>query len=83
MQEAIIASIARGDPDIHQILDLADADPASDWTSETIREKPEPAEVDYSGVEVLTHSRVYDLRRWRPDETMPFGRRSSHGSKPT
>lgn len=68
MQAVIIDSIASGDPDIHQILDLVNSDPTSNWTSDKILEKPEPTEVNYEGVEVLTHSRIYDLRRWRPTE---------------
>ena len=68
MQEKIIKSIASGDPDIRQILDLATSDPTLGWISEEVRERPEPTDVSYEGVEVLTHSRFYDLRRWHPHE---------------
>ncbi|MFC1597726.1 patatin-like phospholipase family protein [Planctomycetota bacterium] len=68
MQERIIKAIASGDPDIRQILDLATSDPTVDWISEEVRERPEPTDVSYEGVEVLTHSRIYDLRRWHPHE---------------
>jgi hypothetical protein len=68
MQATVIESIASGDPEIRQILDLVAADPTADWTNDTIREKSEATEIDYSGVEVLTHSRIIDLRRWRPNE---------------
>ena len=68
MQEDIIASIASGDPDIRQILELGTSDPTADWVGEEIREKPQSTEVSYEGLEVLSHSRIYDLRRWRPDE---------------
>lgn len=68
MQAEIIASIAGGDPDIRQILGLATSDPTSGWSSEEIREKPQPTEVSYEGMEFLTHSRIYDLRRWHPHE---------------
>lgn len=71
MQQAIIDAIAQGDPDIHQILDLANEDPIEDWTGETVREKPAAAEVDYSEVEVLTHNRIYDLRSWHPEAEDP------------
>jgi predicted acylesterase/phospholipase RssA len=71
MQQAIIDSIAQGDPDIRQILDLADADPMDNWTSETVREKSTASEVDYSEVEILTHNRIYDLRDWYPEEKAP------------
>jgi hypothetical protein len=68
MQALIIDSIASGDPDIHQILELATSDPTSDWISEEVREKPQPTEVRYEGLEIVSHSRIYDLRRWQPDE---------------
>ena len=68
MQATIIDAIADGDPDVRQILDLVKTDPTSDWVNEEVREKPEPSEVSYEGIEVLTHSRIYDLRRWNPDE---------------
>lgn len=67
MQAMIIDSIASGDPDIRQILNLATSDPTSDWISEQVQEKPQPTAVNYEGVEVLSHSRIYDLRRWNPD----------------
>jgi hypothetical protein len=71
IQGEIIASISNGDPDIHQILDLATSDPTSDWTTEEVREILQPSEVSYEGIEVLSHSRIYDLRRWHPDEERP------------
>jgi predicted acylesterase/phospholipase RssA len=67
VQENIIDSIASGDPDIRQILQLATSDPAAGWISEKVQEKPRPTPVNYEGVEVLSHSRIYDLRRWDPD----------------
>jgi predicted acylesterase/phospholipase RssA len=71
VQEEIIASIASGDPDIQQILKLVDSDPTSDWISAEVREKPQATEVSYEGLEILSHSRIYDLRRWRPNEESP------------
>jgi predicted acylesterase/phospholipase RssA len=67
-QAEIISSVASGDPDIRQILNLARSDPTSDWSGEEIREKPQPAEVSHEGMEFLTHSRIYDLRQWHPHE---------------
>ena len=67
MQAGIIDSIASGDPDIRQILNLATSDPTSDWISAQVQEKPQPTPVNFEGVEVLSHSRIYDLRRWDPD----------------
>src|SRR5262249_4005856 len=46
-------------------------DATSDWPTIEIGEKPEPTELDYSTLEVLTHSRILDLRNWNPDETSP------------
>jgi len=69
-QAAIIESIASGDPDIRQILKLANSNPTSDWLSEEIQEISEPTHLNYEGVEVLTHSRIYDLRWWRPDKSL-------------
>lgn len=70
-QTRIIQSIASGDPDIRQILELAKTDPTSDWVSEKVVEKRGPTEVNYEGLEILNHSRIYDLRRWHPDEQSP------------
>jgi len=66
-QAVIIDSIASGDPDIRQILNLARSDPTAGWTSEQVQEKPQATAVSYEGVELLSHSRIYDLRRWDPD----------------
>ncbi len=67
-QERIIQSITSGDADIAQILQLAASDPLSDWTSEEVQEKSQPTEVSFEGIELLSHSRIYDLRGWFPDE---------------
>ncbi|TWU11751.1 Patatin-like phospholipase [Symmachiella macrocystis] len=68
IQATVIKAIADGDPDIRQILDLVDKNPALDWQAETIRETVEPTTTDYTGLEVLTYSRIVDLRHWRPHE---------------
>ena len=41
MQQDIIASIASGDPDIRQILELGTSDPTANWVGEEVREKPQ------------------------------------------
>lgn len=69
MQATVINAIASGDPDFRQILDLLDRDPTSDWTTIEVGEKSDPTVLDYSGMEILTHSRMLDLRKWNPDET--------------
>jgi predicted acylesterase/phospholipase RssA len=71
VQGEIIDAISKGDPDIRQILELARTDPTSDWVSAQVHEKPEPAEVSYEGLEILSNSRIYDLRHWHPDEESP------------
>ena len=71
MQATVIDAIASGDPDFRQVLDLLDKDPTADWTTIAIGEKAEPTELDYSGLEILTHSRMLDLRKWSPDEATP------------
>ena len=71
MQATVINAIASGDPDFRQVLDLLDKDPTSDWATIEIGEKAEPTELDYSGLEILTHSRMLDLRKWNPDEASP------------
>ncbi len=71
MQATVIDAIASGDPDFRQVLDLLDKDPTSDWATIAVGEKAEPTELDYSGVEILTHSRMLDLRKWNPDEATP------------
>jgi predicted acylesterase/phospholipase RssA len=68
LQAMVIDAIADGDPDIRQILKLVRTNPASDWVGETIQETPEPSDIDYTGLEILTYSRIIDLRRYRPDK---------------
>lgn len=68
MQATVIEAIASGDPDFRQVLDLLGKDPTSDWATIAVGEKAEPTELDYSGLEILTHSRMLDLRNWNPDE---------------
>ncbi len=68
VQATVIDAIASGDPDFRQILDLLDKDPTVGWATIEVGKKAEPTELDYSGVEILTHSRMLDLRKWNPDE---------------
>ncbi len=71
VQATVIDSIAKGDPDFRQVLDLLDKDPTADWATITIGDRAEPTELDYSGLEILTHSRMLDLRKWNADESSP------------
>jgi hypothetical protein len=66
-QSNIIKSIASGEPDIRRILELGTSDPMANWVAEEIEEKPERTEVSYEGVEIISHSRIHDLRHWDPD----------------
>jgi hypothetical protein len=70
-QAKVIESITAGNRDFRQILALATSDPTSDWVGEEIREIPQAAEVNFEGIEVMSHSRIYDLRRWNPNEESP------------
>lgn len=62
-------AISQGDPDIRRVLDLVTTDPTEGWVSEVVEESPVRATVDYAGIEMMTHSRIIDLRRWRPSES--------------
>jgi len=61
-QALVIDSITRGDPDLHMIFGLLNADPIAHWIDDTIVERPAPTAVDTSTVEVLTRSRILDFR---------------------
>jgi predicted acylesterase/phospholipase RssA len=71
IQSVVIDAIKFGDPDISRILSLATSNPVSNWAGEEIRQKSEPSLVNLDGVEILSHSRIYDLRNWQPDEDDP------------
>jgi predicted acylesterase/phospholipase RssA len=63
MLTSVIDSIAEGDPDIRLVLDLVDGDPSADWRPITIEPatKRTPPQ-DFTGVEILSYSRIVDLR---------------------
>jgi len=67
-------AIAQGDPDIRRVLDLVTKDPTTTWTADSVQVVPQQSDVDYSGIEMLTHSRIIDLRRWRPNAADPDNR---------
>jgi predicted acylesterase/phospholipase RssA len=71
LQATVIDSIAKGDPDFREVLGLLDKDPTSDWSTITVGEQAEPTELDFTGLEILTYSRLVDLRKWNPDEKTP------------
>lgn len=60
---SVIDSIAAGDPDIRLVLDLVEGDPSAGWQPLEIRPATEPAPPqDFTGIEVLSFSRIVDLR---------------------
>jgi len=72
MLTSVIDSIAKGDPDIRLVLDLVESDPVAGWQKLEITDAAEPTVDDYAGVEILSYSRINDLRMaWsgglRPD----------------
>jgi len=61
---SVIDSIAAGDPDIRLVLDLVEGDPSAAWRSVEITNATEAAPPqDFTGIEVLSFSRIVDLRR--------------------
>ena len=72
MLTSVIDSIAKGDPDIRLVLDLVESDPVTGWQKLDVTDAAEPTVDDYAGVEILSYSRINDLRTaWsgglRPD----------------
>jgi predicted acylesterase/phospholipase RssA len=72
MLTSVINSIAKGDPDIRIVLDLVESDPFDRWKKIDVGAAPAPTADDYAGVEILSYSRINDLRHaWsgslRPD----------------
>ena len=62
MLTSVIDSIAEGDPDIRLVLDLVESDPVAGWQKLGITDSAAPVFDDYAGVEVLSYSRINDLR---------------------
>jgi hypothetical protein len=62
MLTSVIDSIAKGDPDIRLVLDLVESDPLAGWSPITITDAEQPTPVNFAGVEVLSSSRIIDLR---------------------
>ena len=63
----VIDSIAMGDPDIRQILDLVEGTAATDWKVSQLGELVGPAKAQLEGVEILSQSRIFDLREFSPN----------------
>ncbi len=69
---SMIDSIALGDPDIRQILNLVEGTVATDWQVAELGELVGDTTAQLEGVEVLSQSRIFDLRNFDPnagDET--------------
>lgn len=72
MLTSVINSIAQGDPDIRIVLDLVESDPSVRWRKIDITAAATPTPDDHAGLEILSYSRINDLREaWsgslRPD----------------
>jgi predicted acylesterase/phospholipase RssA len=59
---SVVESISKSDPDIRLVLDIIESDPLAGWSIVPIAEGAEPTEPDYSEVEVLSRSRIVDMR---------------------
>lgn len=58
----VINSIAAGDPDIRLVLDLVERDPTTSWQPIAIKDATALTPSDFKNVEILSHSRIIDLR---------------------
>lgn len=72
MLTSVIDSIAKGDPDIRLVLDLVETDPLAGWQALDVADSDTSTADDYAGVEILSCSRINDLRtawsgRLRPE----------------
>ncbi|MBI1246744.1 hypothetical protein GC197_02725 [bacterium] len=68
VQAQVIDSIASGNPDIHDILDLLDRNPTADWVPINVLDIDQPTTKQESIVEILEYSRIVDLRNWNPQK---------------
>ena len=59
---SVINSIAAGDPDIRLVLDLVESNPMAGWPRYEVKDTDEPTPSDFSGVDILSRSRILDLR---------------------
>ena len=69
MQATVIEAVSSGDPDFRKILEIVDDDPITDWPQAEMEVRPEATPANHDGLEILTHTRIVDLRNWRPTET--------------
>ncbi len=67
MLTGVIDSIASGDPDIRQILDLFERRQTTRWADTKVEDVAELQPDTCEGIEVLSQSRIVDLRDWRPE----------------
>ena len=59
---SVIDSIAAGDPDIRLVLDLVESNPMAGWNRFDITDASEQTPSDFTGVDILSRSRILDLR---------------------
>lgn len=67
VQAEMIDSIANGNPDIREILNLLDRDPTVDWNPQDVIDIDEPTPNGRTVVEIVDYSRILDLRQWNPE----------------
>jgi predicted acylesterase/phospholipase RssA len=65
VQATVIEAISQGDPDIREIFHLIERDPTDGWVDAKIVEKATPSDLKSASVEILTRSRIVDLRGLR------------------
>ncbi len=70
MLTEINEAISQGDPDIRRVLQLVHEDPTEGWMADEVIEVPEAVPIDKDHIELMTHSRIIDLRHWHPNETV-------------
>lgn len=62
MLTSLIDSIAEGDPDIRLVLDLVERDPVAGWQRLDITPAAAATPGDFSGIDILSYSRIVDMR---------------------
>ncbi len=71
MLTSMIDSIAKGDPDIRLVLDLMESDPLRGWQKLEATDASEATPDDLAGVNILSYSRISDLRSTWSDGLRP------------
>ena len=71
-QEVVLSAVAQLTPDAQMIVELLQNQAASDFTPLVFEKVETLQEADLTGFEVISDSRVFDLRKWNdPDSKFP------------